>query len=337
MRIDILPFQESHLLGAAKLLAQRHQRDLQVEPALPTRFVDPAIALKAVEKTWQQPLASGAVALADEEVVGYVLGTPKIDTGRGRTVWVPLAGHALATPQETELYRDLYTTSAPRWIADGCFAHYALIPAHDQATLEAWFDLSFGKEQAHGLREITPIKDPEHQIHPSIQIRRAGSADIDAFMELATILMRHQAASPVYFPIFPEELAGRRTTFERVLADPEALCWVAERDGRFLAYQLYSPSEPEVDNLMDDEKSTYLNIAATREEVRGQGIGQALTAHALRLAQEQGDTRVGVDWRVTNLSASRFWPRQGFRTIAYRLHRHIDERVAWGHNQAFLS
>jgi hypothetical protein len=62
MRIDILPFQESHLLGAANLLAQRHQRDLQVEPELPTRFVDPAIALNAVEKIWQQPLASGAVS-----------------------------------------------------------------------------------------------------------------------------------------------------------------------------------------------------------------------------------------------------------------------------------
>ncbi|GCE13261.1 GNAT family N-acetyltransferase [Tengunoibacter tsumagoiensis] len=336
MSITILPFQENHLLGAANLLAQRHRRDLLAEPALPPQFADPAVSLKAVEKTWQQPLASGTVALAHNEVVGYVLGAPKIETKRGRTIWIPLAGHALAPSQDAELYRDLYAASAPRWIAEGCFEHYALIPAHDQDALAAWFALSFGKEHAHGLREIAPIKEPEHRFDPSIQIRRAERADLEAFMELATIIMRHQADSPVYSPLLPEEIVGRRQLFERVLTDPEAICWVAEKDGRFLAYQLYTPSEPEVDNLMDDEKSTYLNIAATREELRGQGIGQALTAHALRQAQEQGDTKVGVDWRVTNLSSSRFWPRQGFRTIAYRLYRHIDERVAWGHTQAFL-
>jgi hypothetical protein len=32
--------------------------------------------------------------------------------------------------------------------------------------------------------------------------------------------------------------------------------------------------------------------------------------------------------RSTNLLASRFWPRQGFRPIAYRLVRRVDQRIA---------
>jgi hypothetical protein len=30
-----------------------------------------------------------------------------------------------------------------------------------------------------------------------------------------------------------------------------------------------------------------------------------------------------TDWRVTNLLASRFWPRRGFRTTFLRLYRSI--------------
>ena len=35
-----------------------------------------------------------------------------------------------------------------------------------------------------------------------------------------------------------------------------------------------------------------------------------------------------TDWRSTNLQASRFWPRFGFRPVGYRLVRRIDGRIA---------
>lgn len=36
-----------------------------------------------------------------------------------------------------------------------------------------------------------------------------------------------------------------------------------------------------------------------------------------------------AEQRSTNLLASRFWPRLGFRPIAYRLVRRVDQRIAW--------
>jgi GNAT superfamily N-acetyltransferase len=58
-------------------------------------------------------------------------------------------------------------------------------------------------------------------------------------------------------------------------------------------------------------------------EARGTGVGRALTAHAVRWAYERGHPTMTTDWRMTNLWASRFWPRRGFRPAFLRLHRSI--------------
>jgi len=64
-----------------------------------------------------------------------------------------------------------------------------------------------------------------------------------------------------------------------------------------------------------------LASTAVLEGERGRGIGAALVAGILRLAAEAGYGSVVTNWRMTNLSASRFWPGQGFEPIYHRLHR----------------
>jgi ribosomal protein S18 acetylase RimI-like enzyme len=72
---------------------------------------------------------------------------------------------------------------------------------------------------------------------------------------------------------------------------------------------------------MRPEGALHLASMATLPEVRGQGIGVALTHHALRQAKAAGRRVVDVDWRMANLEASRFWPARGFRLTFHRLHR----------------
>ena len=48
-----------------------------------------------------------------------------------------------------------------------------------------------------------------------------------------------------------------------------------------------------------------------------------MTEASLAWAAQAGYMSMGTDWRVTNLLASRFWPRRGFRTTFLRLYRHI--------------
>jgi ribosomal protein S18 acetylase RimI-like enzyme len=87
------------------------------------------------------------------------------------------------------------------------------------------------------------------------------------------------------------------------------------------------------DDLLDvPERCCFLALAATREEARGRGIGTMLTAHGLREAHAEGYVVSLTDWRITNLQASRLWPRLGFRPFQYRLHRLIDDRIAWAYS-----
>ena len=69
--------------------------------------------------------------------------------------------------------------------------------------------------------------------------------------------------------------------------------------------------------------AAFLGFAATLPEARGSGAGLALTNAGLDWAREQGYPVVVVDWRETNLLASRFWPRRGFRRTFLRLYRSI--------------
>ena len=63
--------------------------------------------------------------------------------------------------------------------------------------------------------------------------------------------------------------------------------------------------------------------AATEPSDRGSGVGVALAAHVLGWAHEHGYPTMITDWRMTNLEASRFWPRRGFRETFLRLYRSI--------------
>ena len=45
--------------------------------------------------------------------------------------------------------------------------------------------------------------------------------------------------------------------------------------------------------------------------------------HVLTWAHEHGYAAMTTDWRMTNLLASRFWPRRGFRETFLRLYRSI--------------
>src|SRR5205085_4646511 len=134
--------------------------------------------------TWSKPNTSGVVALDAGRMIGYLIGVPRIDLTWGRSVWVPLAGHAVDHACGSELYRDLYAALSPSWVAFGCFAHYALVPASDREALEAWFALSFGKEQTHGIRETARASALAAPVDLSLTIRRASMADLEVSMEL---------------------------------------------------------------------------------------------------------------------------------------------------------
>lgn len=327
--IEFAPFRDDFLPEAGALLAARHRRDRAALPELPDRFEDPGVARRAVEAAWRRPNASGVAALEGGGMAGYLIADVGIDAFRGRSVWVRLAGHALDEAVDAELYRDLYAAAGPPWLAQGCFIHYAMVPTADEAVLAAWGDLGFARDQVYALRALTDADADPGRTPEGITIRRATPDDRAALADMSSLIARSHAGPPAWVPVAPEVLAELREGYADLVDDPSWTVWLALREGQVVGFQAYFPLVAEDDNLLAAEGCIELKVAGTREEARGWGIGLALTRRGLAEARANDYTYCASDWHTPNLLSSRFWPRRGFRPMAYRLVRHIDPRIAW--------
>jgi GNAT superfamily N-acetyltransferase len=261
---------------------------------------------------------------------GYLIGDPVLDNLWGRSGWVRFGGCALAADQDPELVRDLYAVVGARWVGAGCFTHFALMPAVDVALLGRWFALSFGIEHVHALLSLETLDLPRPPEPPEVEIRRAGPQDRAELESLSEVIWRHQVQAPVWGIHLPEREAFHRQEYGDLSTDTEVAIWLASHQGRAVGIQGYYPIRFSPENPLIPEKCVHLCAAGTREEVRGRGIGRALTWHVLQHAQSAGYATCETDWRSTNLLSSRFWPRQGFQPAVYRLVRRVDPRIAWG-------
>ena len=72
-----------------------------------------------------------------------------------------------------------------------------------------------------------------------------------------------------------------------------------------------------------------LVVAMTRSESRRRGLIRALMARGFAEVRASGATHCEADWRTASLPTHRTWTALGWRPTYYRLHRHIDERIAW--------
>jgi GNAT superfamily N-acetyltransferase len=318
-RLELQPFSSAFLADAGRLLAQRHARQRAVEPLLSPRYEDPAAAEHEVAEVWKTDHASGAVAIVDGRVVGYVLGAPKQSETWGPNIWVEAAGHAV---EEAETLRDLYGLAAARWVDEGCVSHYALVPAHDRAVVEAWYRVGFGQQHMHAIQPAVskPFVAPERVV-----VRRAQRSDIPALAALDIELPRHQGLSPVFS-------AGTVTTLEESMAewegdfdDPAFAVFVAERDTVVVGSAIGCSIEKSGTHhgLTRPDSAGCLGFAAVLPEHRGLGAGRALGEAVIWWSTESGYPAIVTDWRVTNLLSSRTWPALGFRDTFVRVHRLI--------------
>lgn len=300
------------------MLAERHRRHRESESLLPRRFEDADAARAEVEAAWRQDHSSGAVALADGRFVGYLIGAPRSSRPWGPNVWVEAAGHAVEDP---ELIRDLYAAAAMRWVEDARTCHYVLVP-DDPATVDMWFQLGFGQQHAHGVREVPPIALNRPQ---GVTVRRAGPADLETVVMLDLVLPEYQAGPPVFSRGPVPTPADVRGDWEEELSDPTFGIFIAELEGRPVGSAVGAPAgvSGAHSGLARPESACILGFAATLPEYRGRGVGVALTEAIFEWARKAGYATIVVDWRVTNLLSSRFWPRRGFRQTFVRLYRSI--------------
>jgi GNAT superfamily N-acetyltransferase len=304
--MEIVPFAAEHVDAAAELLAARHEAHRAFFPQLP-------------EADYRAEIAS----LLDQGATGaftdgaFVLGRsgPEERWG-GPNVLVEPAGHAASDP---ERLRDVWGAAAGGWFEQGLTAHYAWVPATDSELLDAWFRLGFGAQQAHGLIELPEREWPAN-------VREATEDDIDGLVEIGPLLSRHQAASPV-FSFHPEQTPEevRADVLDDFATGDGTTNLVYEADGRIAGDFYVCPIELSSahSGLARPTGAAFLGFAITDPNVRGSGAGVALTDASFAWARARGYETMAIDWRETNLLASRFWPKRGFRRTFLRLYRSI--------------
>lgn len=307
--LEIRSLDDGLLDEAAALLAERHAGHRVREPLLP----DVTDFRTQIERDLARERAVGVAGLRDGKLVSYLAGRSE---SRGIYEWgfVDLAGCASSEPESV---RDLFTVLADRWHEAGVSRFGALIPAGDEKLIDPWFRLAFGCQFVTGVRE-TGSRD---RVDVDVEIRAGSPADLEPVADFDRILWTLQAGSPSFSGLDVEAENFLRE-WSDTWDDPDELPhFIAERDGRVVGHLLLY-RRPTGD-LRVPEQNIDLAHAATLAEVRGSGVGLALTTHALRWAHEHGYRSMTTDWRSVNLLSSRFWTNRGFRPTFLRLYRAV--------------
>jgi GNAT superfamily N-acetyltransferase len=292
--LEIHPLSELRA-EAAGLLAERFARQRAAEPLLPE-----------VDDFEPHVPVDGHVATRGGDAVAYLAGAVDGDTAR----WL-FAGHAAREP---EALRDLFEVQAGEL---GVSRFMLTVPASEPELVDAWFRLAFGCQAVWAVREV----EPADAIEFDGVIRPAARDDAAALIELDQLLLAHQAVTPSFSGLVPATREELQAEIDEIWDDDTYIPFVAETDAGVVGtLGLYR--RPEGD-LRVPAHNIDLAFAATRDEVRGSGVGRALTAFAFTWAHEHGFHSMTVDWRSVNLLSSRFWPRRGFRPQYLRLYRAV--------------
>jgi predicted N-acetyltransferase YhbS len=309
-RVEIEPFTDEHLAAAAELLAARHRRHRESEPLLP----EIADFRGEIEREWHAEGAAGVFAARGDEPVAYLIARPRPYGDVGTWMLAGIAGHAIQGDRET--IRDVYAAAATTWIGAGHTRHGVFVPSWDAELVDGWFRLCFGASGALGTRETAG----EEPAEATVTIRRGTPDDIEDAARLEREMSDSMLPSPSFSGLTAQPHAEVVDEWRGTWDDDTFTHFVAERDGRVVGNGLLYRRPPD---LRVPENSIDLAQASTEPSARGTGVGRALTSHMLAWAREAGYPTIVTDWRMTNLFASRFWPRRGFRTTFLRLYRSI--------------
>jgi GNAT superfamily N-acetyltransferase len=302
-----MPSLEIHPLSdlrgqAARLLAERYAAQRLAEPLLP----------EISDFHAHVPAEEGLVATRGSDAVAYLAGSQDGDIAR-----VGFAGCAASEP---EALRDLFAVLAVSWNV----SRFAVaVPASSKELIDVFFRLAFGCQFIWAVRDTSPwmSMSMDMDIH-GVSIRPSTPEDLEPVARFDEILWQHQARTPSFSGLDVPTSDHFREEWSNLWNEDEYPAhFVAERDGSVLGHSLLY-LRPGGD-LRVPVGNIDLAHVATLEDVRGTGVGLALTAHVLAWAHDHGYRSMTTDWRSVNLLSSRFWPRRGFRPQYLRLYRAV--------------
>ena len=307
--IEIVPFEREHAGPRRRALLQaRHAAHRAAEPTLPA-IDDP----QAQVERDLDGATRAARSLSPATRWSGISSASGATTRSDRSTWVDLAGHAVARPGggARPVHASLPTAGSPR-ARPGTSRLRAGAARAARALVSAlgFGDLRGARRPARRRRWITRAgrvrRPPRHPCRP-----RGERCARPPAVRAPVRLRRASVACPIPDPRgIRRRLAGhlgrrslhplrRRARRPRRGPDPA------------LPPPLGRPPRAGGQHRPGERRDGSETCAA-----RASGV--ALTAHVLRWAHEQGIATMTTDWRMTNVVASRFWPKRGFRETFQR-------------------
>lgn len=308
----------------ADLLIHRQRNEGEVFPFLKNSCLNSNYITDILRKLFVNNNIIGLGAFTNNKLVGYIIGEIKIDTLRGRHVWVPYEGIAIRMDQSSELIRNLYAKVSVAWIEQGCFMHYTIIPLGNQMYYDAYQRLSFFIQQVHGVMNMEDYKLFENV--PDVEIRVANKMDSEMMGKMSSIIQLYQNSAPTFEPALPEVVLNIKAGYKSIVEENDETVIIAIKDMKELGFQEYCSI---TSNLMTPDNGVELSIAGTYYSQMGRGVGKKLMNEGFRIMKEKGYNSMITDWRITNLASSTFWPKCGFKPVAYRMVRYINSNITW--------
>lgn len=312
------------------VLAYRHKEERLVYPSLNERFEHVDVLEKIVKKKFEDKLMIAIGAFENERLLGFIMSTIRTEKTFGRCAWVAYDGLALAEGVDSEIYRDLYTDIADRWLSLGCLKHFVILPAAKEEVMKAWLNSSFAYEQVFGLQSL---KSSDVKAIEDVHIRKATPDDKVDLQSLSSIILSYQAQSPTFAAALPESFAEFKEGYGGLVSDEDAHILLAYKGEDLLGFTCGYLDEDSGQNMMLPVKSTELGVAATNPKFQCKGVGTLLTQSLFRDLLTAGFENTTTDWRICNRKSSVFWPKMGYVPYAYRMVRNIDERVLWANGK----
>lgn len=297
------------LEDVATLVARRHARVQAAARELNPAFGDHEVVRRSLP---EQP--AGWVAEEDGHVVASLL----FDEHDGRAI----AGITGAVGEPEAMAR-LYARAGDEWLSAGLATHAVVVASVDRPLADRLVDLSFGREESYAVRPLGDGGGPPVSMGTRLAIDRVGLERIEDIVRLGDLLARHHEGSPVFDRHSNEFYSGLPAAYRRSVVEQHARVLLATSDGADVGVLMWRPGAP---YPIYDQRSAEMILLAVHPDARGRQVGRSLVATALRDMAADGHTAVVADWRTTNLEASRFWPAQGFLTVAHRYVRTVPAR-----------
>ena len=307
-----------HIEDMAKILSINYQQELLQNSSLPNKdFFETFCCLikEIVEKNY------GIVAIQGNKIVGYISGMPvNAFKGLNRGIFTGLYAHS-ATGNKKDIYQRMYAHISEIWVQNGCLTHAIWIYAHDQTSVNTWFNLGFGNRCVDALRSLEGIAGIENNVY---QIRLATENEAELLVPIFTQHNQYYSSAPLFMPITNVITIN---DIKKTLIMKDRYTWVAYRDKIPIAMMACRKGGENL-FIADDEKTINICGAYVYEEFRGKGISANILNTIIEWAKDSGYQRLGVDYETFNILGSRFWEKY-FIPFAYSMFRKLDEKILW--------